>query len=138
MSARSLLGASAGGITATLVDLGVLTVLVEHGVRIGIAAFFAAVAGASVQFAINKRAFADRTRTTFAQLGRYAMVAVCSALIMAMAMHVFAVKLGVQYHVAKLVCAVLVFVVWTFPAQRRFVFRPITPRVAQPASASLF
>jgi hypothetical protein len=34
-----------------------------------------------------------------------------------------AVVLGVPYLLAKLICAICVFAVWTYPAQRRLVFR---------------
>jgi hypothetical protein len=42
---------------------------------------------------------------------------------MALAMHLVAVTLGVPYLVAKLICAAVVFAAWTYPAQRRIVFR---------------
>jgi hypothetical protein len=42
---------------------------------------------------------------------------------MALAMQLVAVKLGVPYLLAKLICAATVFAVWTYPAQRRLVFR---------------
>jgi hypothetical protein len=48
---------------------------------------------------------------------------VATATLMALAMQLFAVKLGVPYLLAKLICAALVFAAWTYPAQRRLVFR---------------
>jgi hypothetical protein len=42
---------------------------------------------------------------------------------MAIAMQLVAVELGVSYLIAKLVCAAAVFAAWTYPAQRRLVFR---------------
>jgi hypothetical protein len=38
-------------------------------------------------------------------------------------MQLVAVRLGVPYLLAKLICAAIVFAVWTYPAQRRLVFR---------------
>jgi hypothetical protein len=40
-----------------------------------------------------------------------------------------AVTLGVPYLLAKLICAAIVFAVWTYPAQRRLVFRRAVPAV---------
>ena len=79
--------------------------------------------GAVACFVWNKRvAFRDRTKITRQQLGRFGLVAVATALLMALAMHVVAVKLGVPLVAAKLACSAAVFVAWTFPAQRRLVF----------------
>ena len=102
-----------------------LVLLVEHGTPIALAAFFAAAAGAVVCFTLNKYiAFRDRTPVTVEQIGRFGIVAVATALLMALAMELFAVKLRVPYLLAKLVCSAVVFAVWTYPAQRLRVFLP--------------
>jgi putative flippase GtrA len=127
-NARSVLGASAGGVTATLLDISVLWTLVHAGVAVALAAFVGALSGAVACFVINKRvAFADRSPVTFEQVGRFSLVAVATALFMAAAMHVVAVWGGVPVLAAKLVCAAVVFVAWSYPAQKKFVFRPIAP-----------
>jgi putative flippase GtrA len=54
---------------------------------------------------------------------RFGLVAVVTAIWMALAMQLVAVELGVPYLLAKLICAAVVFAVWTYPAQRRLVFR---------------
>ena len=101
--------------------------MVEHGVSVPAAAFRAAIAGAAVCFVSNKYvAFRDHTSVTVQQLSRFGAVAVTTAMLMALSMKVLAVHLGVPYLVAKVVCAAVVFVVWTYPAQRRLVFaRPM-------------
>jgi putative flippase GtrA len=77
-----------------------------------------------MNFAWNKYiAFRDRSPITGHQLARFGLVAVASAALMALAMHVVAVELGVPYLLGKLICAIAVFAVWTYPAQRRLVFR---------------
>jgi len=115
--------AGLGGAAATAVDVGTLVLQVEHGTPIALAAFFSAAAGAVVCFALNKYiAFRDRTPVSFEQLGRFGIVAVVTALFMALAMEVFAVKLRVPYLVAKVICSAIVFLAWTYPAQRRLVF----------------
>jgi len=92
------------------------------------AAFIGAAAGAVVGFSLNKLvAFRDRSRITTRQLARFGIVAVATALLMAVAMDVVAVKLGVPYVLAKVICSVTVFAGWTYPAQRRLVFRRPAP-----------
>ena len=89
-----------------------------------VAAFAGAVVGAVVNFGLNKYiAFRDRSRITGQQLVRFGIVAVATAMLMALAMQLVAVWLGVPYLLAKLLCAAAVFAVWTYPAQRRLVFR---------------
>lgn len=134
-NARELVSAGFGGIAATLVDVAVLILLVEvFGLAIPIAAFCASAAGAAMNFVLNKYiAFRDRSPITFRQVARFGAVAVATALLMALAMKLVAVELGVPYVLAKLLCAVTVFMVWTYPAQRRLVFR--MRRDADPASS---
>jgi hypothetical protein len=47
---------------------------------------------------------------------------------MAGAMQLIAVQLGAPLLVAKLACSALVFLAWTYPAQRRLVFRRRHPQ----------
>lgn len=105
-------------------DVSVLVLMVEHGARVPVAAFCGATAGAVMNFVINKYfAFRDRSPLSARQIARFAGVAVGTALLMALAMWLVAVQLGVPYLLAKLLCAAAVFAVWTYPAQRRLVFR---------------
>src|SRR5436305_11035438 len=94
MQVRELCAAGMGGAAATAVDVGTLVLLVEHGTPIALAAFVAATAGAVVCFTLNKYiAFRDHTPVNVEQLGRFGIVAVATALLMALAMEIFAVKL---------------------------------------------
>jgi putative flippase GtrA len=121
---RELLASGLGGAVGTAVDVSVLVLMVQHGVAIAAAAFSGAAAGAAMNFAWNKYvAFRDRSPITGHQIARFGIVAVATATLMALAMQLIAVKLGVPYLLAKLVCAALVFAAWTYPAQRRIVFR---------------
>jgi len=128
---RELLTAGAGGVAATVIDVFLLVLMVERGVSVPTAAFLAATAGAAVCFLMNKYvAFRDRTSVTVQQIGRFGAVAVTTAMLMALSMKVLAVHLGVPYVLAKVICAVTIFVVWTYPAQRRLVFGPRSPASA--------
>jgi len=121
---RQLLTAGFGGVVATLFDISALVLMVENGVDVPVAAFFAAGAGAAMNFLLNKYiAFRDRSPICLKQLSRFGAVAVTTALLMALSMKVVAVELGVQYMLAKLLCAAVIFVVWTYPAQKKLVFR---------------
>lgn len=135
-NARELVTAGFGGIAATIVDVAVLVFLVEVVVlSIPIAAFLASGAGAAMNFVLNKYlAFRDRSPISVAQLARFGAVALATALLMALAMKLVAVELGVPYVLAKLLCAVTVFLVWTYPAQRKLVFARLRPD-ADPASS---
>jgi putative flippase GtrA len=120
---RELLAAGLGGVVATGVDVGVLILLVERHVSIPVAAFLAAMAGAGTNFVMNKYvAFRDSSPITVQQLTRFGVVAVTTAMLMAFAMKVVAVHLGVPYVIAKILCAAIIFAAWTYPAQRRLVF----------------
>jgi putative flippase GtrA len=125
---RQMLASGFGGVCATAVDVSALVLQVRHGMSIPLAAFVSAALGAAVGFTVNKYiAFRDRSRITAPQLARFGIVAVATALLMAVAMQLVAVKLAVPYLIAKVVCSVLVFIAWTYPAQRRLVFRRLAP-----------
>jgi putative flippase GtrA len=128
----------ASGVAATAVDVGLLVLLVRHGLPIPAAAFTSACAGAVTSFTMNKYvAFGDRSRITARQLLRFAFVSLATALIMAGAMELVAVQMRVPYVLAKIICAATVFVVWTYPAQRRLVFRrpSLAPSVSHSSPA---
>ena len=137
-SARELVTAGFGGIAATIVDVSVLVLLVEViGLSIPVAAFLASAAGAVMNFVLNKYiAFRDRSPITIQQLARFGAVAVATALLMALAMKLVAVELGVPYVAAKLLCSVTIFMIWTYPAQRRLVFSRVRAHAdTSPASS---
>jgi putative flippase GtrA len=138
MNLRQITAAGLGGAIATAVDVTTLVLQVRHGTPIALAAFVAAAAGAVVCFAFNKYlAFRDRDPVTIQQLARFGVVAAVTALGMALAMQLIAVEFGVPYLSAKLICSVLVFLTWTYPAQRRLVFRAsLSPSLSASMSLS--
>jgi putative flippase GtrA len=120
---RELLVAGVAGALGTGLDLGVLVLLVGHHVPIPLATFMAALAGAATNFTINKYvAFRDRAPISLGQVARFDFVALVAALLMAAAMKIATADVGVPVVAAKLACAAIVFAIWTYPAQRRFVF----------------
>lgn len=120
---REMFVAGMGGVLGTAADVAVLLLLVQLAVAIPVAAFLASAVGAVVCFGMNKYvAFRDRSPISFEQVGRFAFVALTTALAMALMMKLVAVELGVPVFPAKLLCAAVVFFAWTYPAQRRLVF----------------
>ncbi|MGE5183801.1 MAG: GtrA family protein [Acidobacteriota bacterium] len=123
---RTKVLAGLSGIAATAIDVTTLVLMVHAGDSVALSAFCGATAGAATGFTLNKYvAFRDRTSITLQQLGRFGLVAVATALLMALLMHVAVVDVGVPVLLAKLVCSSLVFAAWTYPAQRRLVFLPV-------------
>ncbi|MEO8703059.1 MAG: GtrA family protein [Kofleriaceae bacterium] len=119
-----MLAAGFGGVVGTAADVAMLVLLVQVvGMAIPVAAFVAATVGAVVCYLMGKYvAFRDGTPVTLAQLARFGIVAVGSALLMALLMKLIAVDLHVPYLIAKLLCGATIFIAWTYPAQRRLVF----------------
>lgn len=113
------------GLAATLADVTTLIVLVEIArIPVALAAFLGAASGAGAGFLISKYwAFEDPAPIRLQQLLAFASVALCTACFMAVAMQLFAVALGLPYLAAKAAAAATIFVLWSYPAQRRWVFR---------------
>lgn len=120
---RPVAAASLGGVLSTLIDVAVLASLLRAGVPVAAAAFAGACSGAVVCFVANKYlAFRDRRPADLRQVAAFAAVALSTAGLMALAMYVACVRGHLPYLTAKLVCASLIFVCWSYPAQRRLVF----------------
>ncbi len=117
--------AGLGGALSTLVDVTLVVLLVRGlGVPVMGAAFFASSVGAVVCFVVNRQfAFRDESPVRLEQVARFGLVAVASAALTALAMQLLAVKLGIPVVPARLAVAILVFVAWAYPAQRRLVWR---------------
>ena len=115
--------AGLGGIVGSVLDIVVLVACVESGMSVVLAAFLGATSGAVLCFLANKYwAFRDPRPLSFQQAATFGLVAVGTAILMASTMWIVSVKLGVPYLAAKAICAAMVFLVWSYPAQRRFVF----------------
>jgi putative flippase GtrA len=122
---KRLVKVGLSGMIATAIDVVTLIALVELlGSHVTIAAFLAAVAGGVGNFAVNKYwAFKDRSPVDLRQVASYAIVSLVTAMFVASMVHVLAVLLGVPYLLAKAIAAALAFILWSYPAQSRLVFR---------------
>ena len=112
------------GVVATGIDIAALVLLVEAlGSHVTLAAFLAATLGGVSNFLINKYwAFRERSPIDLRQVTVYSFVSLITAAFVAVAVHVLAVVMVLPYLWAKAIAALLVFVVWTYPAQSRLVF----------------
>lgn len=112
------------GLIATAIDVLMMILLVERfGVPVGFAAFLGAMAGAIANFTVSKYwAFRDPSPVDPRQLATFAAVAICTGIMVATSVHVLATVVGVQYVLAKGISAVLVFLLWSYPAQAKLVF----------------
>jgi len=120
---RELLTAGMAGAVGTGLDLAVLVLLVRHHVSIPVATFIAALAGAVANFALNKYvAFRDRSPIRLGQVARFQLVALVAAGLLAAAMKIATANPAVPVVAARLVCAAVVFAIWSYPAQRYLVF----------------
>ena len=123
-SVKKFLNNGVGSVAAGVLDMAVLIALVETGTPVGIAAFIAAVCGGILHFAWGKYlTFRDRTPLAIGQMARFTAVALATALLLAVTVHLSAVELHIPYVLAKVLCSVVVFAGWTYPAQRYFVFK---------------
>ncbi len=105
-------------------DVIALVLLVEVvGMSVGWAAFLAAGSGAIVGFTLSRCwAFRDRGPMRKRQVGAYALVSLANAAAVAYTVHILAVIVGMLYLLAKGIAAVVVFAVWSYPAQSKLVF----------------
>ena len=122
---REMLAAGLGGAVGSVFDVVTLVLLVKLSpASIPLSAFLAAGVGAVVCFLMNKYiAFRDGTPVTIEQVVRFGLVAVATGILTAGGMKIVAVDLHVPVILAKGICAAAVFLAWTFPAQKRFVFK---------------
>lgn len=122
MRNHPIIRTAASGAAALLIDVAVLTVLYTLiSLSPGYAAFWGAMCGAVMNFYINKFwAFRDSTPITLRQLFLFSLVAVVSAVVLGATVEILIPY--THYLVAKALGAALVFALWTYPVQAKFVF----------------
>jgi putative flippase GtrA len=120
---RQRIAAAIGGILATAADVSVLAMCCRAQVAIGVAAVCGVAAGGLLGFFWNKRvSFCNREPIARTQVVRFVSVVAVTACLMALCMQLLSAWFGLPYLIAKLISSSLVFLTWTFPAQRRLVF----------------
>lgn len=125
---KQLIKVGACGVACTALDVVILIVLVEvAGLPVGAAAFLAAASAAVLNFSVTKFwAMRDPEPFRIVQAVRYGLVSVATWTLVALSVHGLFV-LGLPYLIAKAIAAVSVFLLWSYPAQVRFVFPKAAP-----------
>jgi putative flippase GtrA len=115
----------AASIAATVVDFGVMILLVEHAhFRADGATLVGATLGAVTNFTLGRRwAFRASGEPLAPQAARYAVVSGSSAMFNALGEHSLVTAWGLPYLPSRMFVAFAVSMLWNFPAQRNFVFR---------------
>lgn len=122
---RSSYRVALASVVATVTDLAVLVLLVEMlQWPAAWAAWPAAFAGATGNFCVSKYwAFGGRGRPRTREMIGFVTVAAISALTSSVALRVCCGHLHWPYLPVRLAVAALLFVGWSLPAQRKWVFR---------------
>ena len=115
-----------GAVAATALDFVVMIASVEFlRAPPAIAAAMGAVAGAVANFFLGRRwVFRARSGALVQQAERYAATSAASAGWNALGEYVLHDVKHVEYVVARVVVSLAVGLLWNFPVQRRFVFKP--------------
>lgn len=126
---KSRAWAAAGGIAATVVDSIVLAALVEGlGVPPALAVLVSACVGAATSFAVSHRwAFRQQGGPSPEAIGRFGVIAAGNATLAAAFVYALS-YLHVPYLGSRWLAAAVTFFVWTYPAQKHWVFRATAER----------
>ncbi len=118
-----------GALVATAVDFSTMTLLVSgFGLGAVLGTVFGASAGAVTNFSMGRQwIFRAATGSALPQAGRYAIVSGTSLVLNALGEYALHDRLDLQYQLARVIVAVAVSVLFNFPMQRHFVFRPTSP-----------
>jgi len=134
---RTLARHQVGSIVTTVVDFGVMTLLVQlAGVDPVPATACGAACGAVTNFTLGRRWIFPAARGPAAavswkgQAWRYAAVSLASLGWNVLGEHVLVHLVGVMYLTARAVVAVAVSLLWNYPMQRRFVFGAVGTKKA--------
>jgi len=134
---REISKTALSGVSATILDVAMLVFLVElFQTPVVLATFCAALFGAGLSFVLSKYwAFRDRSKVTPVQVFSFAGVAFVSAVLVAILVW-GQTEVGVPYLGAKAIAAIMVFLSWSFPAQKYVVFaRPRRTFIPSPGDS---
>ncbi len=118
---KKMMKGAFSGVFATVFDLLLLVLFVELLMfPLGFSVFFASMGGGVISFLLSKFwAFGDQSRVSFKQIYTFAAVALVTAFLVALGVSLLSL---LPYLFAKGISQVLVFLAWSFPAQKKLVF----------------
>ncbi|HZO15801.1 MAG TPA: GtrA family protein, partial [Polyangiaceae bacterium] len=133
-----LIGVVISSALATAVDFGVMVALVEYGRIVPwLATGVAALAGASVNFSINRLLVFESDDPAAPQAFRYSVVSATGALLNAGGVGAVLLQPDLDYRAGWLVVRAAVFLLWSYTLQRSYVYRPAVRPVATSDPAEL-
>jgi len=115
-----------GSLVATVLDFSTMVALVA-GLHLApaLGAVSGAAVGGSVNFVLGRRwIFRTQNEPPRAQALRYVSVSFVSLLLNGAGEHLLATVWHVQFVLARVVVALLVALLWNYPVQRHYVFKP--------------
>jgi putative flippase GtrA len=115
-----------GSIVASIIDFSTMTLAVSAlGLDAVVGTVIGAALGAAVNFSMGRYwIFASTRDHPTGQVVRYAAVSAGSLVLNAVGEYELHDRLHIQYQLARLCVALGVSVLWNYPMQRHFVFRP--------------
>jgi len=122
---RHLVGTALSSAVATAVDFGVVLLLVELGGMVPwLATGLAAMSGALVNFMINRIIVFGSNDPAAPQAFRYSVVSASGALLNAGGVAAMLLQPMIDYKLSWWIVRGAVFLLWSFPLQRNYVYAP--------------
>lgn len=122
---RHLVGTALSSALATAVDFGVVLVLVEvGGMTPWLATGLAAMSGAFVNFMVNRIVVFGSNDPAAPQAFRYSVVSASGAMLNAGGVAAMMLQPMIDYKVSWWIVRGAVFLLWSFPLQRNYVYAP--------------
>ncbi|MEZ4440626.1 MAG: CDP-alcohol phosphatidyltransferase family protein [Polyangiaceae bacterium] len=130
---RHLAGTALSSVVATVTDFAAVLALVEvFGIAPWLATGLGAMAGAFINFMINRVLVFGSKDPAAPQAFRYSVVSASGALLNAGGVAAFLFQEAVDYRVAWWVVRGAVFLLWSFPLQRNYVYKPLHEAPPEP------
>ena len=122
---RHLVGTALSSALATAVDFGVVLLLVEvGGMTPWLATGLAAMSGAFVNFMVNRIVVFGSNDPAAPQAFRYSVVSASGAMLNAGGVAAMMLQPMIDYKVSWWIVRGAVFLLWSFPLQRNYVYAP--------------
>jgi phosphatidylglycerophosphate synthase/putative flippase GtrA len=132
---RHLVGTAVSSALATAIDFSVVLLLVELGGLVPwLATGLAAMAGAFVNFMVNRVVVFGSNDPAAPQAFRYSVVSASGALLNAGGVAAMLLQPMIDYKISWWIVRFAVFLLWSFPLQRNYVYAPQAPQGDEPAN----
>lgn len=126
LALHTFLRSNLASLFTTALDFATLIGLTELAhVNYVVATWIGSVVGSLANFLVNKHwTFAVGTARSAPQLGRFVLVQAGASALHTVGVWAFTAHGHLPYEASKAIVAVLVYLLWNYPLNRRFVFSP--------------